>query len=186
MTCILGLEYGDRVYIGGDSQVTQGWDKGVAGGKVFRVQQRFVVGCSGPMRLQNLLQYVFEPPTQGTETNETYMVRHFADALRTLMKDNIAVTSENASEDSGGAFLIGYKGSLYEIGSDFSVIHFERGYDAIGAGGDFAMGALAIMLKTACTIEQGANPAETLLKTALDIAGMFSITVCPPYVVESI
>lgn len=181
MTCIIGIEYDGKVYIGGDSLVTQGWDCGVVSGqKVFRLGD-FLIGCSGSVRMQNAVQYQLDIRVQSDdETDEHYILTGLIETMRQRLKDNAISTNENGAEETDGALLVGYHGKLYEVGIDYSIMRFQRGYDAIGAGGDFALGALTVLKES-----EVFQPIEALIQ-ALTISGRFSNTVAAPYYVEVI
>jgi len=70
-----------------------------------------------------------------------YMVTLFVPAVRTCMKDGGYMNKSNDVE-SGGHFLIGYRGQLYEIASDFQVGQTVDNIAAIGCGGVLALGAM--------------------------------------------
>jgi 20S proteasome alpha/beta subunit len=63
MTCIIGLEAGDDVYVGGDSESANGWDIKVSRlRKVFRVGD-FLIGYTGFRRSAQLIEYFLDPPS---------------------------------------------------------------------------------------------------------------------------
>lgn len=193
LTCIIGLEHEGKVYIGGDSCGTNGWEIGVLSTrKVFRVGE-FLIGYSGSLRQLNLLRYAVHPrPQEEDESDERYVVRGLIESIRQCFKDNGSSKIDNNLEDANSMMLVGFHGKLYQVGSMFDVAQFERGYAGVGAGGDYALGSLITQMKTACAMEKRADGSltvpepEVLLKRALDVAAMMSGAVCPPFVVESI
>jgi len=78
--------------------------------------------------------------------------------------------------EEGGQFLVGYKGVIYEIASDFQVNHFADGLAVIGCGAAYALGALKAL--------SGLQP-ERRVALSLEIAAYFSGGVIGPFHVVS-
>lgn len=175
MTCIVGLTDGGSVYIGGDSAGVNGLDLMVrTDRKVFR-NGPFVFGFTSSFRMGQLLQYSFKPPhhEEGVET-EQYLAATFIDAVRQCLKDGGYASKENETE-SGGTFLIGYRGGLYFVGDDYQIGMTACGFNAVGCGESFAKGSLFS--------SQGMEPMARV-KLALRAAEEFSAGVRGPFHVE--
>ncbi len=172
MTCIVGLEIDDGVIIGGDSASASGWDMNVSRlEKVFR-RGEFLIGYTSSFRMGQLLQYRLSvEPQQDGQSDLSYLATDFVDAVRGCLKDGGFRVVQNEQE-SGGQFLVGYKGQLYMIASDFQVNSSVDGYTAIGCGANFALGSM---------FANKALPPEERVRHALAAAGHFSNGVCPPY-----
>jgi len=143
--------------------------------KVF-INGDFIIGYSWSFRMGQLLQYSTE--LKGFHVTDDdplpFMVLQFVPAVREILRAGGYTAIEN-NRESGGEFLVGVNRHLFRIGSDFQVNSYFGGYDAIGCGGRYALGALsALMAKT------GDDP-KTLILSALEIAGHFSNGVCAPY-----
>lgn len=154
MTCIVGMLCDGLVYMAGDHIGTDGSSKEIQKrSKVFK-NGDFVIGYTSSFRMGQLLEHVWEPPKKQKTCKDitTYMVKYVVPSIMKLFEDNkfMSVTNEsdNASNRSvrgqacGGVFLIGYKDRLFKIQSDFAVLECINGYDAIGAGEEYALGAL--------------------------------------------
>lgn len=142
MTCIVGVVDGDDVVLGGDSAGVAGHHLMIGTApKVFR-NGLFVMGYTTSFRMGQLLQYAFTPPDQEIETTVMeYMVTGFIPALRTCLSDGGFAKKDNNVE-SGGTFLVGYRGRLFEIQDDFQVQEALCGYSVCGCGRDVALGSL--------------------------------------------
>ncbi len=81
-----------------------------------------------------------------------------------------------SNEESGGTFLVGYKGHLYTIFGDFQVAEMSDGFESVVCGESFALGSMAALAKL--------KP-ETRIKKSLEIAAYFSAGVCGPFSVRS-
>lgn len=142
MTCIVGMSYEGKVYIGGDSMASDGYSKqATALRKVFRVGE-FLIGYTSSFRMGQILQYHLEVRhQQDGETDERYMVVAFIEGVRQCLKDK-GYAKVDSNMESGGQFLVGYRGHIYEVASDFQVNHWTSGIAACGAGQDYALGAM--------------------------------------------
>jgi len=175
MTCVVGLVDRGSVYIGVDSAAVQGWTRRKSRvAKVFR-RGPFLIGYTTSFRMGQLLQHHLDVPPQEAGTDDVaYLVTHFIEKARALFKEK-GFTKVEANTEKGGQFLVGYRGRLYTVESDFQVGENEEGYEAIGSGGDFALGALAALPRL--------KPRERLTR-ALEIAAHFNMGVCGPFSIE--
>jgi ATP-dependent protease HslVU (ClpYQ) peptidase subunit len=142
MTCIVGLVSDGKIYMGGDSAGVSGWDLILrADGKVFK-NGEFIMGFTTSFRMGQLLQYGFAPPAriEGVEIHR-FMVTTFVDSIRTCLKAGGFAKKENEIE-SGGQFLVGYQGHLFEIDQDYQVGESADGFAAVGCGSGYALGSL--------------------------------------------
>jgi hypothetical protein len=173
MTCIVGLVEGGRVHLGGDSQGTGGYSKSVRlDPKVFK-RGKFVIGFTSSFRMGQVLQHKLNVPDQpeGVDDHE-FMVTTFVDSVRSCFKDSGYARKEHEVEE-GGTFLVGYKGKLYEIQSDYQVAIYAETYTAIGCGDDIAKGAMFAQ-------DPNVNPLHRI-QIALEAASRFSAGVGAPF-----
>ncbi len=183
MTAIAGLVHGGKVWIGGDSAATNAhWMQSIReDAKVFRVGE-FLFGTSGSIRLKNILRYTFTAPTP-LEGNAcvAYLIRQFIPGLRAAYREAGALHADSGVEAMHGQMLIGWRGNLYGVESDFQVykIANEMPFDAIGCGSELALGSLWT------TQEMDLTP-EVRLTWSLQAAERFSAGVRGPFVIESV
>jgi ATP-dependent protease HslVU (ClpYQ) peptidase subunit len=176
MTCIIAVEHEGKVYMGGDSAAAAGWDiNEIDFKKVFKSGD-FLIGYTTSFRMGQLLEHELSVPKQENESDMHYMVTKFVPAVRELFK-SAGFTKIDSNQETGGLFLIGYKGKVYRIDSDFQVLRHLRGLYAIGCGFAYALGSLAT--------NQSANAEEKVLK-ALNVSGIFSNGVREPYYVVTL
>ncbi len=175
MTCIVGLVENGTVYIGGDSAGIAGLSISIrADEKVFQ-NGPFIMGFTSSFRMGQLLRYKFDPPQQTVSQDDmTYMVTDFIDGVRRCFSAN-GFGDKDAT--IGGTFLVGYKGQLYTIQSDFQVALSKDPFDAVGCGSDLALGSLYTTSKST-----GMKPEDKVVM-ALEAASAFSAGVAPPYVI---
>jgi ATP-dependent protease HslVU (ClpYQ) peptidase subunit len=172
MTCIVGLSENGTVYIGADSASASGWEVRASNTpKVFR-RGPFIIGYTTSFRMGQILHYQVDLPEAETY-DEEYMVTKFIEAIRTKFKE-LGFSKIDSNEETGGTFLVGVAGHIYEIADDFQVQSFADGICAIGCGSSYALGAMAALKST---------PASDRIERALEIAEYFSGGVCGPFTV---
>lgn len=144
MTCIVGVSNGTTVWIGGDSAGVAGYSLTVrADQKVFR-RGEFVMGFTDSFRMGQLLRYCLTPPepTPGADLFE-YMAGPFIDAVRDCLKAGGYARRRDETEE-GGNFLVGLRGRLFEVCSDYQIGETRAGFNAIGCGASLALGAMEV------------------------------------------
>jgi hypothetical protein len=81
----------------------------------------------------------------------------------------------NDGAESGGTFLVGYRGVVYEVNSDYQVGIPAHAFAAVGCGSQIALGSLFT------TIGRGFS-VSTRIDLALRAAECFSAGVRAPFV----
>lgn len=169
MTCIVGLEHGGKVYMGGDRCCsTETFKTSVSRPKVFKAQ-KLLIGFAGSFRFRDLLEYHLKLPKQSKKmSDEKYMITVVLEEIRELMLE------KNPSEDheSDSNCLLGYNGKLYELQVDYSLIETSCGYNAVGLGREYALGSLYS--------NEGQDP-ELRILTALQASAEFCPGVAGPF-----
>ena len=177
MTAIVGLARNGKVFIGGDSAGVSGLDLTVrADTKVFR-NGPFLFGFTTSFRMGQLIRYSLRPPKPKGDLDR-FMTTKFVDALRGCLKDGGWARKESDREE-GGTFLVGARGQLFTVHSDYQVGRAADGFAAAGCGDQVALGALYASGST------GLKPRARLL-VALSAAERFSAGVRGPFVCLSL
>lgn len=171
MTCIVGFTDKDGVYIGGDSAAISEDDLSYnirSDEKVFQ-KGELIFGYSASFRMGQLLRYKLRIPNhpKGTEDFQ-YMATLFVDAVKKCFQDN----DYNDIVEDSGSFMVGYKGKIYAILSDYQIALPKENFIAMGCGDNFAIGAMY-----ACTEKDPIKKMEV----ALNAAVTFSMGVKPPF-----
>jgi hypothetical protein len=180
MTAIVGFVDGKgRVWMGGDSAgVGSDWSKQIRRDpKVFvSADKRFIIGYTTSFRMGQLVRFKFKPPKQDDDVDDfEYLCSTWADSLRETLKGGGFLKVDHNTE-TGGCFLLGYRGRLYTIYDDLQVAESVDGFAAVGCGEAYAMGALHV----------AKGSARTRIEIALAAAVRFSAGVAPPFVIESL
>jgi len=172
VTCIIGVAEEHAVWMGADSASSAGWTGRISClPKVFRVG-KFLIGYTTSFRMGQILQHHLSVRAQKVdESDAEYMVCGFAEAVRSCLKEHGFAKIENNVE-TGGQFLVGYKGRLYVVDTDFQVNIHADNFDAVGCGAQYALGAMQAL--------SDKSPEERIL-TALEISAKFSNGVCGPF-----
>ena len=153
MTCIVGLTDGKRIVLGGDSagsspNLPELYNVDIS--KVFQIGE-YLVGICGSYRAGQIARWEMDwpdPPAPGTDL-EPFVVREIVKRLRLKLQ-------EAGSEVEGAQFLIGLRGQLFSIGSDFAAVRLKEPWIAIGSGRHVAYGALHALADLELDLEQKA------------------------------
>ena len=183
MTCIVAVRVetdgAARIVMGGDSAGVAGHDILIRKDpKVFR-NDELLVGFTSSFRMGQIMRFKFAPPAipPGMDLYE-YMVVHFVDRVRSVLKEGGFAEVQNSVE-RGGSFIVGLRERIFTIGSDFQVGENVDGFASVGSGADYALGALEI-LHTLPSLT-----GEEIVEMALRAAAKFSGGVRAPFVVMS-
>ena len=147
MTCIVGIEHEGVVYLGADSLSGNGYTSdSIAEAKCFRSGD-YVIGVAGSWRVMDLVRYLQlpEPPKYATHR---YVTNTLVPIIRkTLLRGGIQPGPKGphgeADPDSGPSMLLGFRGRLFRIETDYCVLRSKTGYATIGSGEPVALGSLA-------------------------------------------
>ncbi len=176
MTCIIGAVQKGVVYIGADSLGSDGHHVSMRrDSKVFR-RKGFVIGYTSSFRMGQLLRYGLDatPPVRCRDPLG-YMVRHFVPAVRKCLKAGGYLRKKNEVE-TGGTFLVGWKGHLFGIDDDLQVMESLRLFDAVGHGYRPALGAMHALVAG-----RGEGPGWMWILAGLRAAVEFDPYVRPPF-----
>jgi len=178
MTAIAGLIENGKVWIGGDSAGVVGYRLVVRNDPKVFTKDEFIIGFTSSFRMGQLLRYYLNPgiPTEGQDEFE-YMVRSFIPNIRSIFKTHGYLEIERNVE-SGGTFLVGWRGKLYLIEDNFQVAELRTPYAACGCGEQLILGSLH------ATGDFDIGPKERI-KMALKAAEDFSAGVRGPFMVIS-
>jgi ATP-dependent protease HslVU (ClpYQ) peptidase subunit len=175
MTCIVGIQRDGKVYLGADSAAfTAGTFhiQPIAQPKLFK-NKTFIAGYTTSFRFGYIFQYVFVPPKHPKKmSNHEYLNTLFVDELRRVLKESGWTRQYEEGNEEGGVALIGYRGELYNLQGEFSVLAYSDGIAACGCGQHFAAGAMY------ATIER---PPMKSLEIALNAAAYMSAGVIGPF-----
>jgi 20S proteasome alpha/beta subunit len=147
VTCVVGLIGKKGVLLAGDSQSSTEWIyRYDTGTKVFKLSPVLAIAYCGSGRFGQILQFhlrdsLDDPPLQ--HDLRYWVVRNFIPYLRgeTEAHGHLHI-HHNVEEFGPSAFLLAARDRLFSIENDFSVNENIRPFEALGSGGETAMGAL--------------------------------------------
>jgi len=175
MTCIVGLVDNNKVYIGGDSAGVSGHDITIRRDEKVFANGHFLMGFTTSFRMGQLLRYELKVPEQPEDMDDfKYMVTIFIKAVRECLGEG-GFLKKNNEVESGGSFLVGYKGRLYEIDDDYQVGSAVDNVLAVGCGAKVALGAM---------YASTGDPVGRIRK-ALEISERLSGGVRSPFLIKS-
>lgn len=176
MTCVVGLVSDGDVWLGADSASgdTGQWTARTnQSPKVFR-NGSLLMGFTTSFRMGQLLRWslTVPPHPDHIETHE-WLATSFVEAVRHCLAAGGFARKDNNVE-SGGQFLVGYRGGLFFVDSDYHVAEPSDGYAAVGCGEPFALGSL----HTTGTLD---FTPEERVRAALSAAAAYSAYVRAPF-----
>jgi len=169
MTCIVGIVNGSNVIIGGDRRgVGSDFSKDERIDKKVFKKGEFVFGFTSSYRMGQLIRYKLSLPTilEGQDVME-YMVVNVVDSIRKVLNDG-GYTEVKNNVEQGGHLLVGFRGRLFHIQSDFQVSESITKYDSTGCGEYYALGAMKTL------IDLGYSDPINILESGLKAAHYFS------------
>lgn len=143
MTCIAAIKKDGKVFIAGDRAGTGGYvQHNQSEPKIFQVGE-FLIGYSGCYRMAQIVRYHthLPKPREDQEIVE-FIVTEIVSSIRRAMIDQGANSKERGADMQGGGIIIGYRGRIFRIESNYQVFGSNDDYTAMGSGGEVALGAL--------------------------------------------
>ena len=179
MTCIAAIAEGGTVWMGADSAGSNGSRINTrADPKIYEVGE-MLIGFTTSYRMGQLLGYKLCLPHHHTDVSILdYLHNDFIDAVRETLKSG-GYAREDCGAETGGTFLVGYRGRIFQVESDFQIGEQASNYDAVGSGVLVALGALY------ATSGVGLSP-EKRIKIALRAAEEHAVGVRGPIVLKSL
>lgn len=142
MTCIAGFIEDGAVWMGADSAGVAGYSLTVRADQKLFKNGPMLFGFTSSFRMGQLLRWALDVPDHDPRLDiEKYMTTVFVDAVRTCLK-TAGFAKKELEVESGGQFLVGYRGRLFEIAGDYQVGEPVDPFGAVGCGCDLALGAL--------------------------------------------
>lgn len=144
MTCIVAIAHGGKVYMGADTYGSNGYTGTYVPNPKCFINDEFLIGCTSTFRLIDLLTHKLKMGKIHDDYHKNpdmFMRTIFIDAVRKCLTENNHITITSGME-SGGNFLVGYRGKIYEVQPDFSVLNVPDSGGSVGSGESAARGSL--------------------------------------------
>lgn len=159
--------------MGADSCSSSGWNERPLAIPKIISRPDMLIGITGSVRAINLIQYRLKLEPQKDVADEEYITTVFVDAVKSLFKEHGHSSIKDNQENSEDSLLVGYRGNLFEIESNFQVVRYSSNFAAVGVGENYALGAMEVLK---------GNPKERITK-ALEIVSKYSMGVAPPFMI---
>lgn len=174
MTCVVAIvDKSQKILMGSDSSaVDETTHTPHISPKVFvKGEGEFGIGYCHSFRLGQIIEFWFTPPPipDGEKNLMRYMVMDFIPELKTVLADQDYPNHED--EKTEWSLLVGVRGHIFTIESDWHVGFDDIPYAAIGAGSAYALGA----------IHAAEGDSKWSLQKALEAAELFSPYVLGPF-----
>lgn len=173
-TCIVGIVHNGNVWMGCDSMASSEYVKSeMRAPKIFRSGE-MLIGVCGALRVRDVVEFITANERgEGVVNDRAFLIQNYVPALRSGLKDAGVLDTDEGDAFDGG-MLIGYRGRLFQLYSDFALMEHERW--AVGSGSEYALGSL---------FSTSGEP-QKRIKTALQAACEFSPSCGPPFVIEKL
>lgn len=160
MTCIVGIQHLDNVYLAADRGLSDDDIITSMSSPKIRENDKYIIGYSDSVGTGQLLHWL-TLPTPPKRNVEKFMRTTFCNAVRKQLVDSGVDLKENAH----ASFLVGVSGQLFFMDTtDWQVTPVE--YMAIGSGGTIAMGSLY----TTQTWKSAEKRAYTAVSAAIELS----------------
>lgn len=171
MTAIVGIVHKDQVWMGGDSAGSTGQHILIYSNPKVFVKGDYIFGYTTSFRMGQILEFYFTAPERiEGESVQEHIIKRFIPYIRSLFESN--------NYKDGGTFLVGYRGVLFQVQSDYHVTFSETPYMACGAGEELALGSLHTTHNLTMQLEP-----ERRIEFALSAASEFNNTVRAPFTI---
>jgi ATP-dependent protease HslVU (ClpYQ) peptidase subunit len=143
MTAIVGLAHNNRIWIGGDSALSDGDDTLVISRdpKVFRRADGLIIGFCGSLRFGQLVALT-QFPRRGPDV-DLWVRQDVCKALRQGARDAGFELGCGADQDDSQA-LLGVSGELYVLDVGAVAYRPADAFAAVGSGSSWALGAMHV------------------------------------------
>jgi ATP-dependent protease HslVU (ClpYQ) peptidase subunit len=178
MTAIVGLVDQGKVWMGADSVGSDGQHlMQRSDEKIFR-RGPYLIGFTSSFRMGQLIRYRADLPEPYDWEHDlvAFMSTRFVDAIRECLQQYGFAKIDN-NVQTGGVFLVGFRGAVYQIESDYQVGLRSCGWDAVGSGEQVALGSLH------STAVMKIGP-EARIRMALEAAAELNAHVRGPFRIE--
>lgn len=175
MSCVAAVVEDGKVWVGADSAASDGEDMVTLTNRKAFFNGPYLIGAVGSMRMTQLLQYKLEPPSYVDPKVPLikFMATDFIEAVRRTFSVG-GFMAQQDEHSSSGIFLVAFRGHIFRFEGNFQVFERVDGFEAIGCGSPYALGALSVT---------PLDTAKLRLEKALGAATYFSAHVRKPYLI---
>lgn len=144
MSCVVGIVRRGGILIGADmyscreNRVITNIDQ-----KVFNIQDKMLIGYSGHRRAGQVVeQELHVPRKRKAWTDMQFLTKSILPQIARSIRKHRLYEDDTKKTPPDINFLVAYMGILYRVEPDLAISIPKDGYDAIGAGEEYALGSL--------------------------------------------
>ncbi|MBX4198482.1 hypothetical protein KW782_04085 [Candidatus Parcubacteria bacterium] len=148
-----------------------------------RTGERFVIGASGEVSINQLCLETFVPPDLPPAEADVYKwcINEFREKLWKILKDADKLNKDKEGQSMiPGSIILGLRGSIFCLDGYLAIIAVDHPYNAVGSGNECCCGALHVSLKGNQTPPPSAN-CRTHLLAAMRAATYHRSGIGPPF-----
>lgn len=144
MTAIVGLVHTDgSVWLGGDSAGSNSTTVWVRSDEKVFTQGEFVIGFTGSFRARDVLRYQMTmAQPKPTDDIDRFMRTAFVEDIRGAYNRAGYMARDDGKDGVNSRLLVGVRGRLFMVDSDFAVGSFVTEFGCVGSGYAEAQGSL--------------------------------------------
>jgi ATP-dependent protease HslVU (ClpYQ) peptidase subunit len=183
MTCIAGIVTSDgRIVMGGDGRVGSSAQRRLVRPKVV-TKGDLVIGTSGTLGALDAIDTMLVLPVRDPGVSDFgYLMQELVPSIKGMLRKQGTLKVNEGVETWEDRALVGYRGHLYCIWTTFGVSESMDGFDAVGSGEDYALGALKVMDEPRAAVVDVEDAKARILK-ALTAAAHFDPFVGEPFTI---
>ena len=133
MTCVVAKVEDGKIFMVADKCGSDGYTKILVDRPKVFINGGFIIGYTTSFRMGQLLEFTWSPPEQlSSQSDEVFIYKVVVESIKNTLKSD-----GFATDTSGGSFLFGYKGVLYEMQPDYAIFKIPS-YSAVGCGSEEA------------------------------------------------
>lgn len=172
MTCVLAARTEYFIYMGADRGLfnTDSGDVSLCGDAKIWKYDNVLVGGAGETKILQKLQYNIDYKTVYAKWKTTLRSSEqaLAQTFIPMVDDVIGSLTEDFS------ILLGIGDELFILEENLAIVKLKNKYEAIGSGGDYAVGAIQ-------ALEPYNGKIENKIKKALQISSQYNVFVREPF-----
>lgn len=170
MTSIVAISTPKGVYLGGDLAGSNGHTIGTTTQSKVCAKEDFLIGYTGSFRAGQIVEHGWYPPARVEGISDyIYLVLAVIPSMMECLTEN-GYGGHDGEEVRGGNFVLVYRGHIYEVQTDYSIIEWDQPVVCVGSGGDVTEAACnGMLIMNELLPKTKKVSVEDIITTALEI-----------------
>ena len=150
MTILVTYKVNDTIYLGSDTQITNGGQTGYCSGKWIKLKLNETdschIGVTGFLKFIDFFKYGFTVPAFHNDENfEEYLHTKLAPKITEILTQRQIAPVKDSRLDTESIILIVYENNVYVLEYDAAPVKIEDDFYATGSGMYYAYGAYHVL-----------------------------------------